>query len=48
VTSKCIKWLQHISQLNNLEEYIVKEFWSSFAQKFFYDNSMRILQSNLQ
>lgn len=48
VTSQCVEWLQHISQLHNLEEYIVKHFWSSFAQKFFYDNSMRVLQSNLQ
>lgn len=47
VTSKCIQWLQHISQLNILEDNIVSAFWSSFAQKFFYDNSMRILQSNL-
>jgi membrane dipeptidase len=48
VTTKCIQWLQKISQLNNLEQSIVDRFWSTFAQKFFYENSMRVLQSNLQ
>lgn len=47
ITKECVKWLQNISDLNNLEEIIIREFWVNFAQKFFYDNSMRILESNL-
>lgn len=47
VTEKCIQWVQHISQLNDLEDAIIKFFWSAFAKKFFYDNSMRVLRNNL-
>lgn len=47
VTQKCLVWLQHISDLNALEDRVVELFWENIAQKFFWDNSMRVLQANL-
>lgn len=46
-TQKCLVWLQHISDLNALEDRVVEVFWENIAQKFFWDNSMRVLQANL-
>lgn len=46
-TQKCLVWLQQISDLNALEDRVVEMFWETLAQKFFRDNSMRVLQANL-